>query len=130
LRAWAGLYRELRGLLHTGEVVRADHPDWGAWLHGVVSQDRSQAVFCYVRLESSADILPGRLRLPGLDPHRRYQVVRRDEAGGWSGTARRQPAWWQAGRAQAVGAVLGSVGLAAPMLDPAQAVVIQLTDRL
>ena len=130
LRAWAGLYRELRGLLHTGEVVRADHPDQGAWLHGVVSQDRSQAVFCYVRLESSADILPGRLRLPGLDPDRRYQVVRRDEAGGWSGTARRQPAWWQAGRAQAVGAVLGSVGLAAPMLDPAQAVVIQLTDRL
>ena len=35
LRAWTGLYRELRPLLHTGDVVRSDHPDPALVLGGV-----------------------------------------------------------------------------------------------
>ena len=126
LAAWARLYRELRGLLHTGDVVRADHPDPGAWLHGVVAPDGREAVFGYVRLTTSADVLPGRLRLPGLDPQLRYEVRRRDEAGtGW-GLAPSQPGWWPAGRTVATGAVLERVGLPAPLLVPEQAVVLHL----
>lgn len=36
LRAWAGLYKELRGLLHSGRTVRADDPGERLLLHGVV----------------------------------------------------------------------------------------------
>ena len=127
LRAWAAAYKQLRGLLHTGDVVRADHPDPGAWLHGVVSPDRSHAVYGYVRLASSADALPGRLRLPGLDPDRRYQVRRRDDAGLGFGSTRQQPPWWLAGQVRADGRTLAAAGLPAPMIDPAQAVLIELT---
>jgi alpha-galactosidase len=64
LTAWASLYKEVRGLLHSGDVVRADHPDPGAWLHGVVAPDRREALFSYVRLETSAQENQGRLVFP------------------------------------------------------------------
>jgi len=52
------LYKRLRGLLHSGELVRADHPDPAALVHGVVGD--GEAVFAYVQLTSSA--------LPALAP--------------------------------------------------------------
>jgi alpha-galactosidase len=127
LTAWSALYRQLRGLLHSGDVVRADHPDPGALLHGVVAPDGGEAVFAYLRLTSSADAQPGRLRLPGLDPDRTYRVARRSELGPPPRTT--SPAWWQRGQATATGTVLASVGLPAPELDPAHGVLLHLRAR-
>jgi alpha-galactosidase len=129
MAGWAALYKELRGLLHSGDVVRADHPDPGAWLHGVVSADRREAVFGYVRLTSSPDATGGRLRLPGLDPAIEYEVARRDEAGIGTGMKVRDVPWWAAGGTVASGAVLSRVGLAAPQLDPAQGALLHLRAR-
>lgn len=125
LTTWTALYRELRGLLHTGDVVRADHPDPGAWLHGVVAADRREALFAYVRLATSPDALPGRLRLPGLDPAATYRVEHRQELGpaahgGW-------PAWWRQGRTVAAGAALAAVGLPAAPLGPGQGVLVHVS---
>src|SRR5439155_1703630 len=78
LAEWVALYKELRPLLHSGDVVRADHPDPQAWLHGVVSTDRRHAVFAYVRLATSPESAGGRLTLPGLDPALTYDVTARD----------------------------------------------------
>jgi alpha-galactosidase len=39
LRRWVDCYKQLRGLLHSGRVVRADHPDPAFWVHGVVATD-------------------------------------------------------------------------------------------
>jgi alpha-galactosidase len=124
LTAWSAMYREVRGLLHTGDVVRADGTDEGTLLHGVVAADRSQALFAYVRLVTSPEQQAGRLRLPGLDPARTYDVVHRPEAGAATGGTTRPP-WW-AGGTTASGAVLEHVGVAAPHLDPAQAVVLHV----
>jgi alpha-galactosidase len=129
LASWAALYKQLRGLLHTGDVVRADHPDPGAWLHGVVSADRREAVFGYVRLVTSPDATPGRLRLPGLDPALDYEVVRRDEAGTALGGYARPLPWWSRGRTVAGGGVLGRIGLPAPLLNPEEAVLLHLRAR-
>jgi alpha-galactosidase len=126
LRAWSALYRELRPLLHGGEAVRVDDPDPGAVLHGVVAHDRSEAVFAYVRLETSPDAVPGRLRLPGLDARRCYLVTRRDEAGVPPAGPLTQPPWLRDGSVRASGAVLETIGLAAPLLDPAQGVLLHL----
>ena len=126
LRAWAALYRELRPLLHGGDVVRAEHPDPGAWLHGVVAADRCQAVFGFVRLASSPDAGPGRLGLPGLDPDRTYRVTPRPEVGRAQSTETAPAPWWSAGGTTATGAVLERIGIAAPALDPAQGVVLHL----
>jgi alpha-galactosidase len=128
LQAWAALYKELRGLLHSGDVVRADHPDDGTWLHGVVAPDRAEAVFCYLRLATSPDGLPARLRLPGLDPAAVYRVVRRDDAGRDDGHWF-DPPWWQRGWAEASGQVLAAIGLAAPDLRPDEAVLLHVTRR-
>jgi len=133
LRAWAGLYKELRGLLHTGDVVRADLPDAGPaaglWLHGVVAHDRREAVYAFVRLTTSADARPPRLLLPGLDRSLDYDVVRRDEAGVGRGVQTHGTPWWERGRTRASGAVLTRVGLAAPLLDPEQAVLLHVRAR-
>ncbi len=125
LRAWTGLYRELRPLIHGGDVVRVDHPDPGAWLSGVVAADRSEAVFWYVRLESSPDAVPAPLRFAGLDPGRRYAVSIREEAG-LAHHVGGFPAWRHRGGVELSGAVLGVVGLPAPLLGPAQGVLLHL----
>ncbi len=49
LAAWVALYKELRALLHHGDVVRADHTQPGSELHGVVSRERDDAVFALVQ---------------------------------------------------------------------------------
>jgi alpha-galactosidase len=129
LRAWATLYREMRGLLHSGDVVRADLPDPGALLHGVLAADRREALFAYVRTVTSPEQQAGRLLLPGLDPDAVYEVERRDDAGDAFPQKKSPPPWWQRGRTTASGAVLGRIGLPAPSLDPAQAVVLHLRAR-
>jgi alpha-galactosidase len=126
LTSWGSLYRELRPLLHSGDVVRADQVEEGIWLHGVVAADRSEAVFAYLRLESAPSAVGGRIRLPGLDPTARYELVRRDEIAAPSTTQNRLPDWWLTGRTTARGKVLEQVGLPAPLLNPAQGCVLHL----
>jgi alpha-galactosidase len=67
--------------------------------------------------------------LPGLDPDAVYEVERRDDAGEALTQEKSPPPWWERGRTTASGAVLGRIGLAAPRLDPAQAVVLHLRAR-
>ena len=83
LARWITLYKELRPLLHTGTVVRADQPDPAVWVHGVVSTDRRDAVFAVVAMSTALTSPPGRVRIPGLEPGRRYHVavVGRDDDG-------------------------------------------------
>ena len=81
LRAWSGLYRELRPLLHGGDVVRSDHPGDALLVSGVVAPDGSDAVFTVVSTVTGRGVTPGTVPLPGLDPDRRYRVRVRSEAG-------------------------------------------------
>ncbi|MFK5583274.1 alpha-galactosidase [Serinicoccus sp. LYQ131] len=74
LATWVAFHREHRGLLHTGRVVNGDHHDEGTWVHGVVAQDASEALFEVALLRRSATTGPHRVRLPGLEPERRYRV--------------------------------------------------------
>ncbi len=129
LAAWIALYRELRGLLHTGDLVRGDPLDDGVQLLGVVAADASEAVFAYEQLVTSGRARPGRVRFPGLDPARTYRVRRRDTPPAALGPQTSPPAWLGAGREGVVlsGALLTRVGLAMPVMDPASALVLHLT---
>ena len=124
LTAWTSLVRELRPLLHSGDLVRADLPDDSLQLTGTVAPDRASAVYVVARLVSSRDVIPGALRLPGLDPARAYAVRVRAEAGTPAVVQTTPPAWWEtAGSEEGVivpGSVLSGVGLSAPVLAPAQ----------
>jgi alpha-galactosidase len=131
LRAWAALYRELRPLLHSGVTVRADLPDDGLLLHGVVAQDRSHAVYACVRTRTGELVDPGPLPLPGLDGGRRYRVRRRaelDDPGANDSGPTSGPPWTL--RADGVvlpGSALARPGPAAPMLRPATGILLEAT---
>jgi alpha-galactosidase len=114
-------YRKVRDLLHTGEVVRADHPDPAAYVHGVVTPE--WALFAYIQLTSSARAVPAPMRLPGLDPDRRYQVTPVAPAGQPMTLGRAGPGWEPR---VLTGRALAEVGLRPPLLAPEQAWLVEL----
>ncbi|MGC4807459.1 alpha-galactosidase [Micromonospora sp. DT233] len=126
LAAWVALYKRLRPLLHAGRVVRVDHPDPAVWAHGVVAADASRAVYAVARLATSVAQVPGPVRLPGLDPNRRYAV--RPAAGVPEPAVLQltEPGWLRHGGTTLPGAVLGAVGLQLPALHPEQTLLLEL----
>jgi alpha-galactosidase len=74
LAAWIRLYKQHRALLHSGRMVRLETPDDTAWLHGVVAANGSEAVISYVQLDEPLNNQPTAMRVPALDPLRRYRV--------------------------------------------------------
>ncbi|HEY3872558.1 MAG TPA: alpha-galactosidase [Actinocrinis sp.] len=129
MAAWTALYRELRPLLHSGRVVRADLGTDAVLLHGVVARDRGAAVYCWARVATSPEAQSGRVALPGLAPDRDYRVRIRTEIG--------RPHWHQSagpdwvtraseGWVPMPGAVLALSGLPMPTLNPQQAMLIEV----
>jgi len=72
LRGWVAWYKENRGLLLGGELVRVDVPDAGLLVHGVVTPERGLYEICATELPAVGNV--GRLVLPGLDPDACYRV--------------------------------------------------------
>jgi alpha-galactosidase len=93
-------------------------------VHGVVAADGSDALFALVQLATPETSVPGPVRLPGLDPARRYRV--RPQPPGDAPTARGAgaPAWLAEG-VTLPGAVLGGAGLRAPALYPEQLLLLR-----
>jgi alpha-galactosidase len=107
-------------------VVHADHPDPAAAVHGVVAADRSEALFAYVKLATSRFAVPAPVRLPGLDPARRYRVRPVHPAGPPGITERVPPRWYAEGEITLPGSLLELVGLPVPALDPEQALLLRV----
>jgi alpha-galactosidase len=127
LAGWIALHKRLRPLLHSGRVVRIDHPDPAVHAHGVVARDGSRAVYAVARLATSVARTPGPVRLPGLDPDRRYAL--RPAAGAPEPAVLQtaEPGWLAAGGVTLSGAVLGVVGAQLPALHPEQALLLEAT---
>ncbi|WP_309115210.1 alpha-galactosidase [Saccharothrix sp.] len=126
LATWVALHKRLRPLLHNGTTVHADHPDPGTRLHGVVAPDRRHAVFSLAQLTSATNSVPTRLHFPGLDPHLHYTVTLCPEISIPATFPPRPVPWLVQGSIRLPGSVLSTIGLAAPLLDPAQAIVLEL----
>jgi alpha-galactosidase len=130
LTAWTGLYRELRELLHHGDLVR-DSCDHGTLLvTGTVAAGAGPATYTVVRTATSPQAVPGLVRLPGLDRARTYRLRVRREAGLPAVVQHAAPAWWEEALGDGIevhGAVLGTVGLPMPVLAPAQGFLLHLT---
>ena len=125
------LYKQHRALLHTGTRVNADLPDDELLLHGVVSGDRSEALYAMVALGMPVAETPGRIGIPGLDPARRYRVqavfptaVTGDADNPFMQIA---PPAWLADGAEASGSFLAEVGVAMPVLRPERALLLHVT---
>lgn len=127
LAGWIELYKAERGLLHSGCVVRGDHPDPSLWVHGVVSSAGDRGLFAVVALEMSAQAVPLPVRFPGLDRDRHYEVEAVAPP-----PAKPPPllhltgSWTEVGAIRVVGSVLTEVGLALPTMAPESALVLRV----
>jgi alpha-galactosidase len=122
LTQWIGLYKRHRALIHSGRVVRLDTPDDTAWMHGVVTADRSAALMSYVQLDEPVSDEPAALRVPGLDPRRRYLVT--DVTPGQRAAQRAGLADAPVAGIEVSGAALADIGLAIAPQRTLTAVVI------
>jgi alpha-galactosidase len=123
LRDWVDAYKRLRPLLHAGDLVHGDHADPALWVTGVVSADRTAAVFQVVAVATSAQSPPGRVCLPGLEPDRRYRVQVLAPGGlppAWGRT------WASSGPLTLTGRALGVVGVQVPALWPEHLTILEV----
>jgi alpha-galactosidase len=134
LAAWIRLYQQHRALIHVGRVVRIDTPDDTAWMHGVVAAGSvaassvaagsSAALLSYVQLDEPRNDQPAALRVPGLDPSRRYRVT--DVTPGARRPGRPGPGGARLPAVQVAGAALAEIGLAIPPQRPLTAIVLHI----
>jgi alpha-galactosidase len=126
LRRWVDLYKRSRDLLHHGTVVVADHPDPAIWVHGVVAADQSDAIYGVEAVSRSTTWPPGRVRLPGLHPDRRYRLAPLAPGDRYPG-ANQLPAWWAGGLTMS-GRALDTVGVQIPAMFPEYLHLISVTE--
>ncbi|WP_232234418.1 alpha-galactosidase [Actinoplanes sp. N902-109] len=119
---WLAFYKEQRGLLLSGDLVRMDGYDDRLLVHGVLAPDRSRALFAMVTTDSVFPDPAVRLRLRGLAPAQRYRV--RPVFPGQAPDLLDPPRWWGEDRSGRIltGAALERAGLACPRVHPDQVV--------
>lgn len=125
LRTWADFYKANRGLLHSGRMVRLDHPCAVSTAHGVVAQDGSRALFAYVQESVSTASRPVPLRFSGLDPDAHYRVAEVTPAGLPRYWQIRLPRWLAEG-VTLTGRALMEIGVQPPILAAEQATLFEL----
>ncbi|MBB5778968.1 alpha-galactosidase [Nonomuraea jabiensis] len=120
LASWIALYKHYRELLHSGTLVRDEHPSTGRWLTGVVTPEL--ALYSVAAVRRSREEPAGRMTFPGLDPARRYAIrlvgPDRDDLG--------NPPRWLDSPAVFGGATLATIGVRLPSLLPETAMLIEV----
>lgn len=124
LKSWAQYYKSNRSLIHTGRMVRIEQSDDSAFVHGVVAQDKSRAIFALVAMRAMPASTPNALRFEGLDAGASYRVKLVEPAGEAKYIGRRAPKWFEG--VVLTGAALARVGVRPPILAPENAVLIEL----
>ena len=94
--------------------------------HGVYARDRSEALVCFAQLTTGMSLTPPPLRLPGLDPDRRYRVTPVPLPDPGRAPMRAAPPWWADG-IELTGRQLAVHGVQLPVLNPESAVLLHLT---
>lgn len=125
LRSWTTYYKANRDLLHSGRVVRVEPSESNAWVHGVVAQDGSRAIFAYAQNSMSQFAIPSNLRLAGLEEGTTYRVEMVKPAGDYLATQKYDPEWING--VEVDGAFLMYSGLRAPILKPENAFLLEVT---
>ncbi len=132
LRGWLDLYRAWREVIFTGRLVRVDTAD-DLYVTGVVADDRSRALVTVTATTPSAlDVTWGRVRVPGLEPERRYAVVPHLPGMPAEALDLFVPGWFGAPSGSSWAGVemsgewLGAEGLELPHLTPDTALVLEV----
>lgn len=131
---YIALHKQLRPLLHSGDVFRLDYHSENTLINGVVSNDKNHAVLLISQLDMPDYKQMGKLRLPYLNKNRNYQVnvisIPDYIPEGFAGHLMKTfPQWLRenfAGNPVTVKSEwLTYVGLTIPVLDPQSAMLIE-----
>ena len=125
LATWAKYYKDNRTLLHSGKSVRIDYPDEHGYLYGAISADTKKSIFAYVQLTPTVTIHPASLKFAGLDAAANY-LVKAVYPAGKPRFMLITPPQWMDGITMS-GSALATIGVSAPILAPANAVLIEIT---
>jgi len=124
LKSWLSLYKAKRAMLHSGKSVRIDHPDTTAFVYGVISEDKSEALIAYMQHLMPSANYGANILVPGLDDSTRYRVSIVREVGA--------PRYLQIGDilwgdgVEMSGKALAHVGLKPPSLAPENGILISI----
>lgn len=124
LKNWTEFYKAHRGLIHSGKMIRVGQKDESTFVHGVVSQDQSQALFAYVQLRPSGGTKPSAFCMAGLDEKARYRVKLEEPAGPALYMHQQLPKWLDG--VVLTGAALARIGLRPPILAPENAILVSV----
>jgi alpha-galactosidase len=124
LKNWATYYKKNRDLLHSGKVVRVETDNEATFVHGVVSQDQSKAIFAYVTLQGQAASRANAILIDGLDSNRSYSVKAVYPVGKPVFQERTSPMWLDG--VVLTGRALTQIGLRPPILFPETALLIEI----
>ncbi len=123
LAAHIALYKQWRGVLHSGALHRLAHPDPDVTGMMVVHEGKALALAAQTAFSPVFDAAP--VRLAGLDPAARYRVTLPEP---WPPRAKHylaNPDTWRAGLTLSGAALMGQ-GLALPLTHPETAWLIAL----
>ncbi len=126
IAAWVAFAKRVRPLVAHGRVVHVDGVEPGIDVRGVVAADAASAVFTITQAETSAAYPAGRVRMPYLDPDRRYRVRLATPAGERADAGQSALTWAQDG-VTLTGRQLAVIGVRPPVQHPGRAVVVELT---
>ncbi|KQT01534.1 alpha-galactosidase [Cellulomonas sp. Leaf395] len=124
IAAWVEYAKSIRPLVATGRTVDVDGTEPGIDVRGIVANDGASAVFTLTQTDTTAAYPPGRVRIPGLDPARRYRLR---TVGGSTSAAAQSGLSWQEHDITLTGRELDAVGLRPPVQYPQRSTVIELT---
>lgn len=127
-RHYAALYKQWRGLIHSGTQWRLDMPDTTTLAQAIVGQDRRQALLLVSQLAMPDYTLMSPLRMAGLDADAHYRITLLDHpdisiTGEGGHTMRKLPEWMLTPQTVS-GEWLMQAGISLPILDPESAILI------
>ena len=123
LASHIALYKEWRGVLHSGAYWRLDHPDQGVFAQMVVGEEHALAMAAQTRFAPEFDVAP--LRLAGLEPEVFYRVTLPEPWPKKASDYLAEPERWRSGL-ELSGRALMTQGLALPLTHPETAWLIAL----
>ncbi|KAB1656284.1 alpha-galactosidase [Pseudoclavibacter chungangensis] len=121
--SWIALAKRLRPLIAHGTVVHVDGVEPGIDVRGTVAADAASAVFVVTQVTTSAAYPAGRIRFPGLDPARTYELRM---LSGSSHEPGQSPLAWAEAPITMTGRELATIGVRPPVQFPQQAVVVEI----
>jgi len=118
LRQWVEVYKREREWLHRAYLYRLDHADPTIVATLAVARDGRQARVTVARLDTSAQAVPGPLRLAGLAKGATYRVQRQESRRSRAAQPKLSTTFLDGAPVEVPGAALMSAGIALPLMMP------------